>query len=73
LEAIVDPAEREAEFRRRVEEMYARGKALSAASGLEIDNVIDPAATRRWIAHGLRTVSAPAAREGKKRTHIETW
>jgi len=73
LEAIVDPAEREAEFRRRVEEMYARGKALSAASVLEIDNVIDPAATRRWIAHGLRTVPAPAPREGKKRTHIETW
>ena len=73
LEAIVDPAEREAEFRRRVEEMYARGKALSAASVLEIDNVIDPAATRRWIAHGLRTVPAPTPREGKKRTHIETW
>ncbi|MGE0132969.1 MAG: carboxyl transferase domain-containing protein [Blastocatellales bacterium] len=73
LEAIADLAEREAEFRRRVEEMYARGKALSAASVLEIDNVIDPAQTRRWIAQGLRAAPAPAPREGKKRTHIETW
>ncbi|MCG3163651.1 MAG: Acetyl-coenzyme A carboxylase carboxyl transferase subunit alpha [Acidobacteria bacterium] len=73
LEAIADPAEREAEFHRRVEEMYARGKALSAASVLEIDNVIDPAETRRWIVRGLRAVPAPAPREGKKRTHIETW
>jgi acetyl/propionyl-CoA carboxylase alpha subunit/acetyl-CoA carboxylase carboxyltransferase component len=73
LEAIADPGEREAEFRRRVEEMYARGKALSAASVLEIDNVIDPAETRRWIVRGLCAVPATAPREGKKRTHIETW
>jgi len=73
LEAIADPAERETEFRRRVEEMYARGKALSMASVLEIDNVIDPAETRRWILRGLSTAPAPAPRQGKKRTHIETW
>src|SRR5205085_10408991 len=73
LEAIAEPAEREAEFRRRVEEMYARGKALSMASVLEIDNVIDPAETRRWIVQGLCTAAAPALRQGKKRTHIETW
>jgi acetyl-CoA carboxylase carboxyltransferase component len=40
---------------------------------LEIDNVIDPAETRGWIVRGLRTVPAPAPRQGKKRTHIETW
>ncbi len=73
LEAIADPDEREAEFTRRVEKMYQRGKALSAASVLDIDNVIDPTETRRWIVRGLRTVPAPAPREGKKRTHIETW
>jgi len=73
LEAISDPAEREKEFRRRVEEMYARGKALNTASVLEIDNVIDPAETRGWIVRGLRTVPPAPARERKKRTHIETW
>jgi len=73
LEAISDPTEREQEFRRRVEEMYARGKALNTASVLEIDNVIDPAETRGWIVRGLRTVPPAPARERKKRTHIETW
>lgn len=72
LEAISDPVEREKEFRRRVEEMYARGKALNTASVLEIDNVIDPVETRGWIVRGLRTVPS-VARTGKKRTHIETW
>jgi acetyl/propionyl-CoA carboxylase alpha subunit/acetyl-CoA carboxylase carboxyltransferase component len=73
LEAVADPGEREAEFRRRVAEMYERGKAISTASVLEIDNVIDPGETRGWIVRGLRTVPAPAPRQGKKRTHIETW
>ena len=73
LAAIKDPAEHEAEFRRRVDEMYARGKATSMASVLEIDDVIDPADTRRWIMRGLRTVQPAAPRAGKKRANVDTW
>ena len=73
LAAIADPVEREAEFRRLVDELYSRGKALSTASVLEIDDVIDPTETRNWILRGLNTVSRPSPRNGKKRTHIETW
>ena len=73
LAAVADPAEREAEFRRRVDGMYARGKATSMASVLEIDDVIDPADTRRWIMRGLRTVPQAAPRAGKKRPSIDTW
>ena len=73
LAAIGDPAEREAEFRRRVDAMHARGKATSMASVLEIDDVIDPKDTRGWIVRGLRTVGPPAPRSGKKRPNVDTW
>ncbi len=49
------------------------GKAVSIASVFEIDNVIDPAETRRWIMAGLRSVPKPPARTAKKRPCIDTW
>jgi len=73
LAAIADPVERKAEFDRRVAGMYERGKALSAASLFEIDNVIDPADTRSWVLAGLRSVPPPPLRTGKKRPNIDTW
>ncbi|MEV0246330.1 carboxyl transferase domain-containing protein [Nocardia sp. NPDC050712] len=49
LEAIEDPAERERTFEAMVQLAYANSKALNAAAVLELDDVIDPADTRRWI------------------------
>ncbi|MEW9920617.1 carboxyl transferase domain-containing protein [Marimonas sp. MJW-29] len=46
LAAIDDADARNTEFRRLVDEMAERGKALNAASVLEFDAVIDPAETR---------------------------
>ncbi|HXE16803.1 MAG TPA: carboxyl transferase domain-containing protein, partial [Stellaceae bacterium] len=73
LAAISDPAAREAEFRRHVAESYERGKAISTASVLEIDDVIDPAETRNWILRGLNSIAPRPRRAGKKRTQIEPW
>lgn len=53
LEAIEDPAAREAEIERRVEEMYQIGSGLNVASHFEIDDIIDPADSRRWILTAL--------------------
>lgn len=53
LSAITDPEEREAEYRRLVDELYERGSALNAASLLEFDAVIDPATTRDVIDRAL--------------------
>lgn len=53
LEAIEDPAAREAEIGRRVEEMYQIGSGLNVASHFEIDDIIDPADSRRWILTAL--------------------
>jgi acetyl-CoA carboxylase carboxyltransferase component/biotin carboxyl carrier protein len=49
LAAIADPVERERTFEQLVALAYANGKALSAAGVFEIDDVIDPADTRRWL------------------------
>ncbi|HEY7775228.1 MAG TPA: carboxyl transferase domain-containing protein, partial [Kineobactrum sp.] len=46
LEAVADPAEREALFEQLVADLYEAGKATEAASFLEIDAVIDPVDTR---------------------------
>jgi len=73
LDAIADPEERERSFQARVAEMYERGKALNAASHFEIDDVIDPAETRRWISAILRSAAPPVQRTGKKRPNIDNW
>ncbi len=50
LEAIEDPAERERVYEATVAAAYERGRGVSMASYFEIDDVIDPVDTRRWIA-----------------------
>jgi acetyl-CoA carboxylase carboxyltransferase component len=52
---------------------YEEGKALNAASYLDIDDVIDPADTRRWIIAGLASVAPPERRTGRKRPCIDPW
>ena len=69
LAAIADPAEREAVYQRHVDELYERGKAISAASFLEIDGVIDPAQSRHWIIRGLKSVPKPE-QTGKRRPFV---
>lgn len=73
MEAIADPVERETYYRNKVAELYANGKAVSIASVFEIDNVIDPSETRRWIMAGLRSVPKPPERTEKKRPCVDTW
>jgi acetyl-CoA carboxylase carboxyltransferase component/biotin carboxyl carrier protein len=73
MEAIADPAERENYYKAKVAELYANGKAVSIASVLEIDEVIDPADTRHWIMSGLRSVPKPEPRSGRKRPCIDAW
>lgn len=73
MEAIADPVERENYYKAKVAELYANGKAVSIASVLEIDEVIDPAETRQWIMAGLRSVPKPEPRTGRKRPCIDAW
>ncbi|MBN8987166.1 MAG: biotin/lipoyl-binding protein [Rhizobiales bacterium] len=73
MEAIADPEERDKYYKAKVAELYANGKAVSIASVLEIDEVIDPADTRHWIMSGLRSVPKPEPRTGRKRPCIDAW
>lgn len=71
LEAIADPAERDAAFRRMVEEAHARGRAVNMAAHFEIDTVIDPAETRAWI-QAMLAVAGPR-RPAPGRPFVDTW
>ncbi len=53
--------------------MYEHGKAVNMASHFEIDDVIDPMASRELIMGGLRSVPEPVRRDGKKRLSVDTW
>ncbi|SDI08077.1 acetyl-CoA carboxylase family protein [Pseudomonas panipatensis] len=73
LGAVEDPQERQALFDKMVAAAYRNGKGLNMASFLEIDDVIDPADTRRWLLRGLASTPKPERRTGKKRPLIDTW
>jgi acetyl/propionyl-CoA carboxylase alpha subunit/acetyl-CoA carboxylase carboxyltransferase component len=73
LAAITDPAARKAKFDEMVAAAYEHGKALNQAATYHIDDVIDPADTRRWIMAGLRSVPPAPARTGKKLRWIDAW
>jgi acetyl-CoA carboxylase carboxyltransferase component len=76
LDAIEDPDERERAFEAAVAAAYDHGKGLNMAAYGEIDDVIDPVDTRRWI--GLlfehdRGHGAWRERAGKKRPNVDAW
>jgi acetyl-CoA carboxylase carboxyltransferase component len=73
LEAIATDTERDAVFQRMVDHMYEIGKAVNVASHFEIDDVIDPADSRHWIATVLAAAPSPVSRTGKKRQNVDTW
>jgi acetyl-CoA carboxylase carboxyltransferase component len=69
LEAAPEGAQRDALYQELVARQYAAGKAINMAATLEIDAVIDPAATRQWLALGL----ASAPRSAGSRRFIDPW
>ena len=73
LAAIDDPDERIARYEALVAAAYERGKALNAGMSFQVDDVIDPADSRRWITTALDAAPAPTARQGKKRRNVDTW
>ena len=70
LEAIEDPEERERAYEQAVDAAYEHGQGLNMAAYGEIDDVIDPADSRRWIA---TLFDATAITAGPKRPYIDTW
>ncbi len=73
LAAIEDAEERRLEFERRVERAYEGAKAINAGVGGGLDDVIDPADTRSWIANSLRRLPPLPPRTEKKYPYVDTW
>jgi acetyl-CoA carboxylase carboxyltransferase component len=74
LDAIEDADQRERVFQQTVAAAYERGRGLNMAAYGEIDDVIDPADSRRWIAT-LFDEGAPTwqRRAGKTRPYVDAW
>lgn len=70
LEAETDPARQKALYDQLVARLYAAGKATSMAAALEIDAVIDPADTRRWVIGGL---DAAAGMSKPWEVRVDSW
>jgi acetyl-CoA carboxylase carboxyltransferase component len=74
LEAIADPDERERAFEATVAAAYERGQGINMAAYGEIDDVIDPADSRRWIATLLQDNPGEWWKHpGKRRPNVDAW
>lgn len=75
LEAAPDDETRDRLFAQMVAAAYEHGKAMNVAAQLEIDDVIDPADTRRWITTGLLAAAPdrPSPGDRPRRPHVSTW
>jgi acetyl/propionyl-CoA carboxylase alpha subunit len=70
LEAAASGPERDALYKQLVDQQYANGQAMNMAATLEIDAVIDPAATRTWLVQGLES---SAGQPRKIQPYVDTW
>jgi acetyl-CoA carboxylase carboxyltransferase component len=74
LEAIEDPKERERAFEATVAAAYERGQGINMAAYGEIDDVIDPADSRRWIRQLFTEHTGEWwRRPGKRRPAVDAW
>ena len=79
LAAIDDAQARIARYEALVAAAYERGKALNAGMSFAVDDVIDPADSRRWITMAFDAAQSrepPGWRtraSGKKRRNVDTW
>jgi acetyl-CoA carboxylase carboxyltransferase component len=70
--AIKNPQKRAELYDQLLAQMYERGTAVNMASYCEIDAVIDPADTRKWLIQGLKSL---AVRPPQNANHsfVDPW
>jgi len=73
LAAIADPEERRLTYEKMVADAYLRSQAQNNATHFGIDDAIDPADSRRWVASLLRSIRPSPRPAGKKRPAIDAW
>ena len=72
LEAETDLEKKQALYDELVKKSYEKGKAISAASFLEFDEVIDPKNSRKWISTALQSIDKTTYSNGSGRM-IDAW
>lgn len=72
LDAVTDPGAREELLARLIAQAYEQSTALNVASVFELDDVIDPADTRRWILTAIRG-HQPRPGPPKRRPFVDPW
>ncbi len=73
LAAISDIPKRKARYDELVANAYDWSRALNAGTVFEVDDVIDPADTRKWVVMGINSAPPPVPRTGKKHAWVDTW
>jgi len=73
LEAVQDSEERQKLFDQLLANAYENGKAINVASFLEMDDVIDPAETRKYIVRALGSIPPRERSSNKRRPFIDAW
>ncbi|MFH7339975.1 carboxyl transferase domain-containing protein [Streptomyces sp. KHY 26] len=73
LNAIADPQARQRAFDELLAEQYRQGKAVNAAAVFELDDVIDPAETRRWITEAFASHPTRRPDTARRRHIVDTW
>jgi acetyl-CoA carboxylase carboxyltransferase component len=71
LEAIADADEREQRVQELTAVAHERAKALNAATLFELDDVIDPAETRRLIASTIAAATGSAPPSARR--FVDAW
>ncbi len=73
LEAVEDPEERRQLYEKLVNQLYESGKAINRTANFSLDEVIDPADTRKWVVNLLASIRRPPADGKKRRPMIDSW
>ncbi len=73
MDAIDDPEERRRYFDQQVAAEYRKGKAIRLANAFAVDDTIDPADSRFWLANIMASLRPPPPRAGKKRAAVDAW
>jgi acetyl-CoA carboxylase carboxyltransferase component len=73
MDAIDDPEERRRYFDEQVAAEYRKGKAIRLANAFAVDDTIDPADSRFWLANIMASLRPPPPRTDKKHAAIDAW
>lgn len=73
LDEVDDPSERAAAFEEMVNALHEKGKALNAATLFQIDEVIDPMETRKWIVSGIDALPESGRMRDRIAPPVDSW